>query len=75
MEEHMTKSWALVDSRFRTQRDLHFAEWTAQLVIGYRALRRLVEDAESGAARESISSGARMLRQAREAPALPRHQA
>jgi hypothetical protein len=71
----MTKSSALVDSRFRAQRDLHIAEWAAQLVIGYRALRRLVDDAESGAARGPISNGARMLRQAREAPALPAHRA
>ena len=38
-----TKSLALVGSRFREQRELHVAEWAAQLVCGYRALRRMVE--------------------------------
>ena len=39
-----TRSLALVDSGFHTQKNLHLAEWTAQLVIGVRALRHMVSD-------------------------------
>jgi hypothetical protein len=42
-----TKSSAIVNSGFRTQKNLHLAEWTAQLVIGVRALRHMVNDASS----------------------------
>jgi hypothetical protein len=69
-----TKSLALVGSRFREQKDLHIAEWAAQLVCGYRALRRLV-DAGSIAAGESISIGVRMMDPSRDTPALPGHRA
>lgn len=37
-----TESSALVVTRFGTQENLHPAQWAAQLVIGYRAFRRLV---------------------------------
>ena len=67
-----TKSLALVGSRFREQRELHVAEWAAQLVCGYRALRRLVDEG-SIAAEESISNGVRMMQAARDMPALPGH--
>ena len=40
-----TKSSALVNSRSRAERNLHLAQWTAQLVIGLRALRQMVDDA------------------------------
>jgi hypothetical protein len=43
-----TRSLALVDSRFHTQKNLHLAEWTAQLVIGVRALRHLVNEGAVG---------------------------
>jgi hypothetical protein len=36
------KSTALVDPRFRARRNLHLAEWTAQVVLGVRALRHMV---------------------------------
>ena len=68
----MTKSLALVGSGFGGERELHIAEWAAQLVCGYRALRRLVE-AGSAAAGESISIGVQILQPAREPPALPGH--
>ncbi len=42
-----TKSSAIVNSGFRTQKNLHLAQWTAQLVIGVRALRHMVHDASS----------------------------
>jgi hypothetical protein len=49
-----SESSALVRSGFRTPRKLHVAEWTAQLVVGVRAIRRLAELASA----ESLSNGA-----------------
>jgi hypothetical protein len=50
-----TGSSALVETRFRTQESphLHPAQWAAQLVIGYRAFRRLMA---VGAAAEGAST-------------------
>jgi hypothetical protein len=41
-EEMETESSALVATRFRTQENLHPAQWAAQVVLGYRAFRRLI---------------------------------
>jgi hypothetical protein len=52
-----TKSLALVGSRFREQKELHIAEWAAQLVCGYRALRRLVDAGSIGTLRRCRATG------------------
>jgi hypothetical protein len=42
-----TKSSAIANSGFHAEKNLHLAQWTAQLVIGVRALRNMVNDASS----------------------------
>jgi hypothetical protein len=55
-----TESSALVDTRFRTNENLHPAQWAAQVVLGYRAFRRLV-NVGSAEAQASRSSDVRAL--------------
>lgn len=49
--------FALAHSKTRAPRAVHFAQWTAQLVIGVRALRRMTDEGfaanPSGARRDS----------------------
>jgi hypothetical protein len=44
-----TQSSALVRRGLRAERTPHIAEWTAQLVLGVRAMRRLVVTSSSPA--------------------------
>jgi hypothetical protein len=59
------QSSGLVLSRSRAPKAVHFAQWTAQLVIGVRALRRMVSDRSDA---DAASAGDPSLRPPRLPP-------
>jgi hypothetical protein len=66
--------FALAHSKSRAPRAAHFAQWTAQLVIGVRALRRMTDEGFAASPRGGSSRSDIVVRpqgEAGEHPLLP----
>jgi hypothetical protein len=61
------QSFALVRSGSRAPKSVHFVQWTAQIVIGVRSLRRMANEGNEAFSVTKVASDARTG----EPPALP----
>jgi hypothetical protein len=68
---HDSTHSALVDTRFGSRENPHPAQWAAQLVLGLRAFRRLVDVAGRTSGMHDVRVS---IRSGRESRALPAHE-